>query len=103
MVSEVPPALDPRIVILLMHFADLTQLDQTHFLDVVNAYLYASPQRRTRLRKSWEREAQSAHQALPARQQPCLPITLPVRAEKSSEVTDGSPGTPRVMPGKTAG
>lgn len=86
-----------------MHFADLTQLDQTHFLDVVNAYLYASPQRRTRLRKSWEREAQSAHQGPPARQQPCLPITLPVRAEKSSEVTDGSPGTPRVMPGKTAG
>ena len=65
-VLPLPPA---RIVLMLARFAELDAKGQASFLDTLNAYLYASPQQRTRLRDAWcqavEGDPGRGHGALP--------------------------------------
>lgn len=49
--APIPP--DAAVITLLMRFSRLPPTEQTRFLDLLNAYIYASPQRRTRLREDW--------------------------------------------------
>lgn len=48
-----PPPSESAVIALLMRFSQLAPAEQTRFLDVLNTYLYASPQRRSRLREEW--------------------------------------------------
>jgi len=49
----VPVRDDPRLTSLLLHFTRLPAAAQAHFLELLNHYLFASPKRRTQLRRRW--------------------------------------------------
>jgi len=49
-VLPLPPA---PVVLMLVRFSELDAKGQAAFLDALNAYLYASPQQRRRLRDAW--------------------------------------------------
>ncbi|MEG2802895.1 hypothetical protein [Stenotrophomonas sp.] len=42
---------------LLLHFTRLPATVQARFLECLNHYLFASPGRRSQLRRQWERQA----------------------------------------------
>lgn len=51
--AAVPASLDVRIASLMSRFSQLTPLGQKRFLELLNAYLYASPAQRRQLRNDW--------------------------------------------------
>jgi len=59
----VASALQKRVALLIVGFAGLPEPSQSEFLDALNLYLYASPQRRTQLSRQWQ-EALGAPDAL---------------------------------------
>ncbi|MEX0178769.1 MULTISPECIES: hypothetical protein [Stenotrophomonas] len=42
---------------LLLHFTQLPAAAQAHFLELLNHYLFASPRRRSQLRRHWHLRA----------------------------------------------
>ncbi|MNT96086.1 hypothetical protein D3C72_2380920 [compost metagenome] len=48
---------DPRLTALLLHFTRLPAAAQAHFLELLNHYLFASPRRRSQLRRHWHLHA----------------------------------------------
>ncbi|WP_159093597.1 MULTISPECIES: hypothetical protein [Stenotrophomonas] len=42
---------------LLLHFTRLPAAAQAHFLELLNHYLFASPKRRSQLRRHWHLQA----------------------------------------------
>ncbi|WP_049457096.1 hypothetical protein [Stenotrophomonas maltophilia] len=49
-----PSSLDARIASLMCRFSQLTPHAQRRFTELLNAYLYASPAQRKRLRQHWQ-------------------------------------------------
>ncbi|GEM_PF-4138941 len=49
----VSSVLQKRVAVLLVGFARLPGAERSAFLDAINVYLYASPQRRTLLSRHW--------------------------------------------------
>jgi len=49
----VSSVLQKRVAVLLVGFAGLPGAERSAFLDAINGYLYASPQRRTTLSRQW--------------------------------------------------
>ncbi|WP_434211942.1 hypothetical protein [[Pseudomonas] boreopolis] len=47
------PSLDVRIARLMSLFSQLTPLGQRRFIELLNAYLHASPSQRRRLGRDW--------------------------------------------------
>ncbi len=48
-----PASLDVRIASLMSRFSQLTPVGQKRFMELLNAYLYASPSQRRQLRRDW--------------------------------------------------
>lgn len=55
--DDVPVRNDPRLSALLLAFTRLPAAAQAHFLELLNHYLFASPRRRTQLRRHWNQDA----------------------------------------------
>ncbi|OBU68370.1 hypothetical protein A9K58_06000 [Stenotrophomonas maltophilia] len=52
--AAVPASLDVRIASLMSRFSQLTPVGQKRFMELLNAYLYASPSQRRQLRRNWQ-------------------------------------------------
>ena len=51
--ASMPPLLDARIASLMWSFAQLSPHGQKRYMELLNAYLYASPRQRKQMRSDW--------------------------------------------------
>jgi hypothetical protein len=54
---DVPKSADDRFIALMLAFAALSAAQQARFLEMLNLYLFASPQRRRQYVRAWARRA----------------------------------------------